>query len=217
MLLAAEPGLFIVFEGPDGCGKGTQLKRAARWLRGIGWEVKKTREPGGTPWGERCRQLLFDKQLRRVPLSEVFMFATARAEHLEELIIPNVEQGRVVLCDRFAPSTVVYQAYATDKVPIQDVVDVDRINCGGCKPDLCLVLWIDPKTSRQRLADRVKKGGEKNLFDKRQHISEGYLRFVEENPLDYPRVVEIDARPDVATVFAVVRSEIAKILPKMGG
>lgn len=216
MLLAQYPGLFIVFEGPDGGGKGTQLKRVAYWLRENGRKVVETREPGGTSWGEECRKLLFNGELNRTPLAEVFVFAAARAQHLDELVRPSVERGRIVLCDRFSPSTAVYQAYATGRVPIQDVVEVDRINCHGFKPDLCLVLWVDPATSRQRVTVRVANGGDENIFDQRQHVSEGYRRFVDENPFEYSGVALIDARPDEETVFAAVKAEIDKILPCRG-
>jgi dTMP kinase len=213
--LSTKRGLFIVFEGPDGGGKSYQLERVAKWLRGLGQDVVVTREPGGTDWGEGCRALLLGER-RTNPLSELFLFASSRAAHVDEIIRPNIAQGRIVLCDRFSPSTVVYQGYGTGKVSIEDIITVDQVTCQGLKPDLCLVLWVDGTVSRTRTNKRVADGGEDNTFDYRP-VAEDYQRFVAENPLQYPRVIVVDAKGRKKAVFRMVQTEIEKILPQRVG
>lgn len=213
-------GLFIVLEGPDGCGKTTQFIRLVAELKGRGRDVVETREPGGTLMGGRVREILLDAQTPcQTPLSENFLFCADRAEHLVQLINPAVAEGEVVMCDRFSPSTIVYQGYTSDDPDfLATVIKLDEIARQGVKPDLCLVLWVDAQTGLARGGIRMDEGGEYNEFDARalefhQKVSGGYQRFVLENPLEFPRVVLIDARPDADTVFEAVMTEIEKILP----
>lgn len=216
-------GIFIVLEGPDGCGKTTQFKRLTVWLKDRGLDVVETYEPGDTQPGRRIRGILLDKQTPcSTHLGEAFLFCADRVEHLTKVVLPAIEAGKVVVTDRFSPSTIAYQGCTSDEPRFRDqVIALDRIARGGVKPDLCLVLWIDARTALARKGIRRADGGESNEFDERDmkyhhRVSEGYCWLVEANPLNFPMVVLVDARPDEETVFAAVQAEIEKILPKVG-
>lgn len=213
-------GLFIVLEGPDGCGKTAQSRRLVAELRHRGYEVVETREPGGTAMGDRVRQILFDGATPcETKLGETFLFCADRVEHLKKIVLPAVQEGQIVICDRFSASTLAYQGYTSGEPGfLERVIQLDEIARGGVKPDLCLILWVDAQTGLERGGARRDEGGEWNEFDARTliyhgRVSEGYQRFVRDNPLGFPRVVLIDARPDVETVFAAVQAEIEQILP----
>lgn len=213
-------GLFIVLEGPDGCGKTTQFRRLVTELRKQGYEVVETREPGGTSMGDRVRQILLDgKTPCSTRLGEIFLFCAQRQEHLAQIILPAIQEGKIVVSDRFSPSTVAYQGCTSDEPGfLEMVIQLDEVARGGVKPDLCLILWVDAETGLKRGGIRKVEGGEWNEFDTRTlvyhgRVSEGYQRFVRDNPLGFPNVVLIDARPDEEIVFAAVMAEIEQILP----
>lgn len=150
-------GLFITFEGSEGCGKSTQILRLARRLRKTGRKVISTREPGGTPVGERIRHLLkFSKSNgAMVPEAELMLFSASRAQLVREKILPALRRGEIVLCDRFADSTVVYQGVARKL----DSSFINRLNdfvLGGRKPDLTLVLDLDVATGLARARRKTK-------------------------------------------------------------
>ncbi|HEX6513338.1 MAG TPA: dTMP kinase, partial [Chloroflexota bacterium] len=105
-------GRFITFEGPEGAGKSTQLRQLADWLRDRGVDPLVTREPGGTPMGDRIREAMFGAQDHGIlPLTEALLMSAARAQHVEELLRPALEVGRLILCDRYADATLAYQGY----------------------------------------------------------------------------------------------------------
>lgn len=213
-------GLFIVLEGPDGCGKTTQFRRLVTELRKQGYEVVETREPGGTPAGARIRQILFDGATPcSTKLGEIFLFGADRAEHLARVVLPAIREGKIAASDRFSPSTIIYQGCTSDEPGfLEKVIHVDEMARAGVKPDLCLILLVDAETGLKRGGIRQKQGGEWNEFDRRptdyhKRVVEGYQWFARENPLGFPMVVPIDARTDKETVFAAVKAEVDKILP----
>src|ERR1035438_6310774 len=135
-------GVFVTFEGPEGSGKSTQLRTLAAKLRSAGRDVLETAEPGGTPIGMQIRRVLLDaanQELR--PTTELLLMFAARAQNVEEWILPALAQGHVVLCDRFTDSTLVYQGVARG-LGAELVYEVDRIACRGLVPDLTLVKKI---------------------------------------------------------------------------
>lgn len=146
-------GRFIVFEGPEGAGKSTQLRLLAARLERAGMAPVVTREPGGTPTGEAIRALLLDPALAIGPLSEFLLYSASRAEHVDKLIRPALAAGRVVLCDRFVGSSVAYQGHGRG-LELALIAEVSRYATGGLAPDLTLLLDLDPAEGLQRVAAR---------------------------------------------------------------
>jgi len=195
-------GLFITFEGSDGCGKTTQSKIFADYLRGLGYEVIQTREPGGTPVSEKIRAVILDPDLKELTSkTEMFLFAAARAQHIEELIKPAVERGAIVICDRFVDSSLAYQGYARglgDQVRI-----INEYAIGDCMPDITFFFDISPKEARTRnkavgKADRLEL--EKEEFY--QNVYEGFLKLAD---IYKERYVVIDASGSIDEIQAKVQ------------
>ncbi len=149
-------GKFITFEGLDGCGKSTQLKKLAAALRSQGLSVVMTREPGGTPTAEKIRQLVLDTRTDGLaPLAELALMFAARAQHIKEVIQPAVAEGRIVLCDRFTDSTEAYQGGGR-KLGTAPVLALHRILCGNLQPELTILMDSDVTASLERARRRNK-------------------------------------------------------------
>lgn len=149
-------GLFLAFEGVEGSGKTTQVALFAAWLRERGLDVVVAREPGSTPLGERVRQtVLGEVGLHVPPRSELFLMLAARAAFVEQVVLPGVAAGRVVIADRFELSTLAYQG-AGRGLPLDEVVECNRIATGGVTPDATVLLDVDPEVgaARQRAAGK---------------------------------------------------------------
>lgn len=147
-------GKFITFEGLDGCGKTTQLKKLADTLRRQGIEVITTREPGGTPIGEKVRAVLLDSRTKGLaPLAELALMFASRSQQIHEVIEPALKAGKWVLCDRFTDSSEAYQGGGR-QLGSQTVLTLHRVLCGNLHPDLTLLLLSDPKKSVQRARGR---------------------------------------------------------------
>ena len=150
-------GLFITFEGPDGSGKSTQLRILAARLRAQGRTVVETAEPGGTPIGTQIRRVLLDsKNLERRPTTELLLMFAARAQNVDETILPALSRGEIVLSDRFTDSSLVYQGAARGLGP-EVVYEVDRIACRGLVPDLTIVVDIETELGLARARGRNQK------------------------------------------------------------
>lgn len=148
------PGRFLTFEGIDGCGKTTQLKLLARALRRRGLSVLVTREPGGTPLGERIRGLLLRRRSAGMEArTEVLLMFASRAQNVAEVIRPALARGDIVLCDRFTDASLAYQGYGRG-VDLAFIRQLDRFACQGLKPDRTFVLDINPRTSVRRARRR---------------------------------------------------------------
>lgn len=208
-------GLFLTFEGCEGCGKSTQLKRLAKDLRDRGLEVVTTREPGGTPVGEKVRGVLLDPASGTIaPRAELLLYEASRAQLVAEVIAPALEAGAVVLCDRFADSSVAYQGYARG-LDLGEIERLNRIATGGLFPMRTLVFDIDPVVGLARAtgegADRLE--AEEIAFH--HAVRDGFLTIARQEP---GRVRVIDAsgsRPAVAErVHAALRDvpELARAL-----
>lgn len=143
-------GVFITFEGPDGCGKSTQASRLAQRLQQFGIDVVATREPGGTPLGRRLRQLLLEKdEDGPVPVVEMLLLAADRAQHVRQLIRPALQRGAVVLSDRYIDSSIAYQAGGLG-LPEADVRKVNVLATDGLLPDLTILLDMEPEAALRR-------------------------------------------------------------------
>jgi dTMP kinase len=155
-------GRFITFEGLDGCGKSTQLEKLAAVLRAQNLPVVLTREPGGTPTGDKIRQLLLDTNTSSLaPLAELTLMFASRAQHVEEVIQPALAAGRIVLCDRFTDSTEAYQGGGR-KLGHEPVLALHRILCGNLWPELTILMDSDVAKSVDRARRRNKIQGGKN-------------------------------------------------------
>jgi len=147
-------GIFITIEGLDGCGKSTQLEKLAAVLRADAHDVLATREPGGTPLGDRIRGVLLDSATTGLsPWAEMALMFASRAQHLHEVILPALEKGRIVLCDRFTDSTEAYQGGGR-KLGSDAVLTLHRVLCGDIQPDLTILMNSDPAASVARARRR---------------------------------------------------------------
>jgi dTMP kinase len=196
-------GKFITFEGLDGTGKSTQIEKLAKALRARGVSVVVTREPGGTPTGEKIRHVILDSATTGLsPTAEMALMFASRAQHIHEVIAPNLAQGKVVLCDRFTDSTEAYQG-AGRKLGSEAVLELHRILCDGLQPDLTILMDSDVARSVQRARRRNQKSAkntrsskDENRFEQESRafftrVRNGYLAIAHR---ETQRVVLIDAR-----------------------
>src|ERR1700710_1481587 len=152
-------GRFITFEGVDGCGKTTQFRHLAQWLRDHGKQVVETVEPGGTAIGQQIRRILLDPASAEIqPRTELLLYFASRAQNVDQVIRPALEAGKIVLCDRFTDSTLVYQGCGRGLEP-EVVLALDRIACRGLQPDTTVLIDIDMETSLARARRRNERVG----------------------------------------------------------
>lgn len=192
-------GLFITFEGGEGAGKTTLLERVVIWFVEKGKSVLKTREPGGTPLGEEIRTLLLQK--RQTPLSpyaELSLFLASRAQHVRETILPALQQGKIVLCDRFNDSSIAYQGVARH-LGLEPVQAFCRFVSEGLSPHLTLYLDIDPEMGLRRAKSRSAHDRiESEDLAFHQRIRDGYLTLARAEP---HRFCLLDASQSPEEVF----------------
>lgn len=146
-------GFFITFEGIDGSGKSTQIQKLAKFLEDNGFDIVMTREPGGSVGGEQIRNLLLQGEVDRWSAeTEILLFTAARRDHLERIILPALQDGKIVICDRFTDSTRMYQGMRGPK--LRDLVDNLTEEVINCDPDLTIIIDIDPEISLRRAKSR---------------------------------------------------------------
>ncbi len=176
-------GVFIAFEGPEGAGKSTQLRHLVARLEAEGLGPLATKEPGGTPVGERIRHIvLLEPDLVIAPLTEFLLYSASRAEHVKRVIRPALEAGRIVVCDRFAGASVAYQGYGRG-LPLELIESLTAEVTGGLEPDITLLFDIDPAVGLARVAQRGQKDrleGADLAFHER--VREGFLYQAEAHP-----------------------------------
>lgn len=189
--------MFITLEGPEGSGKTTQIPELAEFLHQAGHDVLTTREPGGTPISDQIRAILLDNENTAMhPRTEILLFQASRAQHVEQVIRPHLQKGGIVLCDRYADSTLAYQGYGYG-LKIEDLRTIIEFATGGLTPDLTLLLDVEPETGLLRR----NQGGDVNRLDAydlpfHRRVREGYHRLAQADP---NRWVTVDANrsPDV--------------------
>ena len=183
--------MFITLEGPEGSGKTSQIPWLAARLEAEGYAVVTTREPGGTPIGDQIRQVLFDLDNKAMePRSEILLFQASRAQLVEQVIRPALAEGKVVLCDRYADSTLAYQGYG-HKVDLEQLNTIVHFATGGLKPDLTLFLDVKVEQGLQRRDS----GGDWNRLDDydvefHKRVYDGYQQLIAAEP---ERWVQVDA------------------------
>ena len=217
-------GKFITFEGLDGTGKSTQVEKLARSLRAHGHSVAITREPGGTSTGEKIRELLLHSATAGLsPFTEMALMFASRAQHIHEVILPALAEGRIVLCDRFTDSTEAYQGGGR-KLGSKPVLQLHQLLCGTLQPDLTILLDNDVTFSLERARRRnqihktirTEKGPEKdeNRFEQENRAFFGrvrhtYLAIAAREP---QRMQVINARGTPAETHAVIMELVKKKL-----
>ena len=175
-----QKGLFITFEGADGCGKTTQINLLKDYLENKGYSVLLTREPGGKGLGEKIREILLNYDGIVADRCESFLFLADRAQNIEVIIKPAIEKGQIVLCDRHTDSSVAYQGYGR-RLDIEQIKMLNNLATGGMQPDLTLVFDIDVETSMKRVGnekDRMESSG-KEFFNR---VRNGYLELAKNEP-----------------------------------
>lgn len=193
-------GVFITFEGCEGCGKTTQIGLLSERLQKANKEILVTREPGGTTVGEMVRHILIGNEASNMcPETELLLFAACRAQLVREVLVPELQQGKFILCDRFLDSTTVYQGVARQLAqgPVKAIND---FAVGNLMPDLTIVLDIPAEESRLRVQRRINSIPdriEKESINFYAAVREGYLYLAKELP---ERLVLIDGSKDVTTV-----------------
>jgi dTMP kinase len=196
-------GKFITFEGLDGTGKSTQMRKLAATLRAAGHKVVETREPGGTATGEQIRKVLLHSGTTGLsPLAEMALMFASRAQHIAEVIEPALAAGGIVLCDRFTDSTEAYQGNGR-RLGSEAVRELHRVLCGNLQPDLTLLLDSSAHASVNRARQRNKRdpknaarGHDENRFEQETRaffgrVRDGYMAIAKREP---GRVVMVDAR-----------------------
>jgi dTMP kinase len=203
--------MFITFEGIDGCGKTTQFRILAQWLRDHGKDVVETVEPGGTEIGRQIRKILLDPASADIqPRTELLLYFASRAQNVDQVIRPALDAGRIVLCDRFTDSTLVYQGCGRG-LDTNVVLDLDRIACRGLKPDVTLLIDIDIETSLLRAKRRNERIGlEESRIDEEgagfhERVRQGYLALAKAEP---ERIVLIDGAAGIGEVGQRIREAL---------
>jgi dTMP kinase len=203
-------GIFITFEGIDGCGKSTQARKLYNYIRKLNLPVLFLREPGGTPASERIRRILLDRNLEISPHSELLLYEAARAHLAETVIIPALFEGRIIICDRYYDSTTAYQGYGRG-LDLRLIDRLNRIASLDVAPDLTFIFDVDYRTSlkrRNRTADRLEK--ENQAFFNR--VRNGFKSLAAKR-----RVVLLDGRRDIDVIFEDVKDHARRLIRKRTG
>lgn len=210
-------GKFITFEGIEGSGKSTQIRILADYLKLRGHEVVSSREPGGTPIGEKIRQVLLTPESKNMqPVTELFLYAAGRCQHVQEVIKPAKMAGKIVLCDRYADATTAYQGAARN-IDAKLLKAIHQLATDNLKPDLTVLLDCPVELGLRRIEERQPAipglGGldrfEQEKIEFHEQVRQGYLKIAKAEP---KRVRVIDALGDIHTVHEKIVEAVIKIL-----
>lgn len=207
-------GLFITFEGNDGAGKSTQIRFLAEYLRRKGLEVLTTREPGGCDISEKVRDILLDiSNTGMVAQTEALLYAAARAQHVEEVIVPALKDGKIVICDRFIHSSLAYQGYGRN-LGYDAIMNINRFACGHCMPDKTFFLQITADAAFKRMNenkvhDRLESEGD-SFHDA---VYYGFLDIIKKHG---ENIILIDASGQKMETHEKIKTEMDKILKDAG-
>ncbi|MCM3575894.1 dTMP kinase [Mesobacillus subterraneus] len=205
-------GIFITIEGPDGSGKTTILQMLAQNFEKEGYAVVATREPGGIEIAEQIREVILDPENTAMdPRTEALLYAAARRQHLAEKVKPALEEGKIVLCDRFVDSSLAYQGHARG-LGIDEVYSINEFAIENMMPAMTLYFDVAPEIGLERI--NKNKGREVNRLDLEnldfhQKVREGYLILAERFP---KRIVKVDASKELDTVYGQAEAEIKMLI-----
>jgi dTMP kinase len=210
-------GLFFTFEGVEGSGKTTQLRRLSATLRQAGQRVAETREPGGTSLGDAIRSILLaTRNLEMVAETELFLYLASRAQLCREWIVPALNAETIVVCDRFADATVAYQGYGRG-LDLKLIRTINRVATGGLTPDLTILLDLDPREGLRRVRERGQVPLPESLLDRLEaealefhdRVRKGYLQLAREEP---PRFQIIDATQSEEAIAAEIWARVEPLI-----
>ena len=203
-------GLFITFEGMEGSGKSTQIKRAASFLKSRGFQVSLLREPGGTRISESIRNIILNQRFREMtPETELLLYLAARAQLVREVILPALKRGRMVICDRFEDSTLAYQGFAR-RLSLRAIDEINRsVVRGSLKPDLTILLDV-------RMREGIRRAGRDDRIEREplsfhERVRRGFLTIARKNRKRY---VIIDGHLSRAEIARQVRETLHQFLRK---
>ncbi|MGD9677776.1 MAG: dTMP kinase [Vulcanibacillus sp.] len=214
-------GLFITFEGPDGSGKTTQLKLLADYLVEKGYKVFTTRDPGGTIISDKIRGILLEPEHEElISQTEILLYASSRAQLVHEVIIPAINQGKIVLCDRYIDASIAYQAYGLG-VSQKIVEQINDFASSGLQPTRTYLLNINPEIGINRALKRVNNEFNNKLdrieqkdIEYHRKVHEGFSKLARE---DSNRIVEIDGEKTIDKIFQLIRDDFELFLQLKGG
>ena len=207
-------GLFITVEGPDGSGKSTQIKKIKTFLIEKGYDVVVTREPGGTPIGEKIREIILDREhIEMDEMTEALLYAASRAQHVAEVISPAVKAGKIVICDRFVDSSIVYQGIGRG-LGVELVENINKHAVGHMQPHVTFLFKLSPEIGIQRKQfqgneDRL----EREKMDFHNRVFTGYMNLEDLYPT---RIKAIDASGTVEEVFDQIKERLHQVLSDRG-
>lgn len=203
-------GLFITAEGMDGSGKTTQIRLMEEYIKKKGLEVVLTREPGGTAISEKIRSIILDPEnTEMADVTEMMLYAASRAQHVEELIKPSVDEGKVIICDRFIDSTYVYQGFGRG-IDINRIEEINRIAMKGIFPDITLFFDLSPEIAlKRRLGATAGDRIENENMEFHMKVYEGYKRLAHMYP---ERIKVVDASREAGEIFEDVKKYLDKSL-----
>lgn len=199
-------GLLITIEGPDGAGKSTQLEKIRQYFEENDIPVVFMREPGGTVIGEKLRDIILDPELSEMTaMTEALLYAAARAQIVEEKILPNLKAGKTVVCDRYVDSSIAYQAYGRGLGSV--VKDINQYAVDKASPDLTILLMLSPEQGMNRIGEdtRDKDRIELASMDFHQKVLEGYKAVARDHP---DRVFQLDASLPIDEIASRIRAKL---------
>ncbi len=204
-------GIFITFEGCEGCGKSTQSKLLYDYLKMHSYDCVYTREPGGTSLGDHIRHILLHaSDIKITDIAELFLFEASRAQIVSEVIKPNLEKKRIVICDRFGDATVAYQGYG-GLLHIKLIKRLNNLAAGGLKPDLTILLDVDTAIGLRRARSKGVDRMEKKDVAYHRRVRSGYLKLAKENP---SRIKVIKVSGGIKVIQDIVRDEVGRVIQR---
>ena len=211
----AQNGLLITFEGMEGSGKTTQIQRLSAVFTQAGYPVCVTREPGGTPISEQIRKIFLNPNHHAmVSTTELLLIAAARAQHVSEIILPALQGGKIVICDRFSDATIVYQGHRCG-LDLDLIRHLNRIATDGLSPDCTFVLDLPVEIGLQRVRQRQSAMNRLDLedFESHKRVREAYLAIASQEP---DRIKIIDALSNVDSIHELIKTGLNDLLRTRG-
>ena len=203
-------GYFISFEGGDGSGKSTQIKLLKEYLEDKGFNVILTREPGGTVIGEKIRDIILDPTNKEMDsMTEAMLYAASRAQHVAQVIKPAVDNGDIVICDRFVDSSIAYQGYGRGLGDSVSIINAYAVN--GCMPDLTFLMKLNPEIGKSRIKAEDHDRIEMEKIDFHNRVFAGYEALEQEFP---DRIVGIDATRNIEEISEEILSHVERLFDR---